>query len=168
MFERSTYWIHSLSMFDPSCPVKKRSSESFHSLKPFVNFKVINSCNCSWRNWLHNHSLSGRTYSKRSCLYDNAVTKLWNRKSESHLDMLCLDWMCLDKPCVLLLERSMFSFQNPDWFSHWLLFYLKVTLFQRFKMVKFGDTDPLLQHNDDDDDDDDDGNKQHLFDVISM
>ena len=38
-------------------------------------------------------------------------------------------------------------------------------------MVKFGDTDPLLQHNnddDDDDDDDDDGNKQHLFDVISM
>lgn len=34
-------------------------------------------------------------------------------------------------------------------------------------MVKFGDTDPLLQHNDDDDDDDDDGNKQHLFDVIS-
>lgn len=35
-------------------------------------------------------------------------------------------------------------------------------------MVKFGDTDPLLQHNDDDDDDDDDRNKQHLFDVISM
>ena len=36
-------------------------------------------------------------------------------------------------------------------------------------MVKFGDTDLLLQHNnDDDDDDDDDGNKQHLFDVISM
>ena len=36
-------------------------------------------------------------------------------------------------------------------------------------MVKFGDADLLLQHNnDDDDDDDDDGNKQHLFDVISM